>query len=140
MQDRYATVSFPTFEFQKGGEPLLPPKVSPVPDKSNGVQASLAFNRYKVCTIALNGYPLAEFEIAFHMMSRRTTVTLAPTEFGQCAFGGLPFACRESFIRSVHVYSSATPPLLHPKLKALASTGAAGAFFFWPVRRATMSA
>ena len=37
MQDRYATVSFPTFEFQKGSEPLLPPKVSPVPDKSNGM-------------------------------------------------------------------------------------------------------
>jgi hypothetical protein len=44
MKDRYATVSFPTFELQKG-EPLLPPIVWPVPDKSYRVQKPFAFQR-----------------------------------------------------------------------------------------------
>jgi hypothetical protein len=43
MKDRYASVSFPSLELQKGCKALLPTIISPVPNKSYRVEASFAF-------------------------------------------------------------------------------------------------
>jgi hypothetical protein len=43
VNDRHATVSLPSFELFKRREILFPTIVSPIPNKPNRVQASLAF-------------------------------------------------------------------------------------------------
>ena len=90
MEDWYATVSLASLELQKSCKALLPAIVWQIPDKSYGVQTPFALYGYKVFAIALDADPLAEFEIALYMISKRTTVPLALAEFRQCREAPFP--------------------------------------------------